>query len=85
MIEQLLVGLDELYMMRRMLRVYFGWFSDTDFAIVPLVTVVVVLVLTLIYGVLLGGRSLLWVMGLVVFIPITEVHHVVQNLGVRLG
>ena len=83
MIEQLLVGLDELYMIRRVLRVYFGRFSSTDFAIVLLVTVVVLLVLTLIYGVLLGGRPLLWVMGLFVFISITEVHHVVESVTER--
>ena len=42
--------------------------------------VTVVLVLTLLYGVLLGGRPVLWVMGLFICISITEVHHVVESV-----
>jgi len=53
MIEQLITGLDELYMIRRVLDVYDGWFKNTDFATVLLVTILVVFVLLLIYGVLL--------------------------------
>ena len=45
-----------------------------------LVTVVAVLVLTLIDGVLLGGRRLLSLVGLIVFISITEVHHAVESV-----
>src|SRR5215471_2645349 len=79
MIEQLITGLDELYMIQRVLNIYYGWFKNSDFATVLLVTVVVVFVLLLIYGVLLGARPLLFVMAFFVLISISEVHHIVES------
>ena len=83
MTEQLFVGLDELYMIRRVLAVYYRQFSNPDFATVLLVTIVVVFVLTLIYGVLLGGRSMHWAMGFFAFISITELHHLIESIAQR--
>ena len=79
MTEQLMTGLDELYMIRRVLSVFYGWFKNSDFATVLLVTIVVVFVLLLIYGVLLGGRPLLWVMTVFVVVSISEVHHIIES------
>ena len=79
MIEQLITGLDELYMIRRVLNVYYGWFKNTDFATVLLVTILVIFVLLLIYGVLLRGRLLLCVMAFFVLVSISEVHHIVES------
>jgi len=83
MTEQLIIGLDELYIIRHILRGYYRWFKDADFATVLLVTIVVLFVLTLLYGVLLGGRPLLWVMGFFVLIALSEVHHVIESIVQR--
>jgi len=83
MTEQLIVGLDELYMLRRVLSGYYRWFKDADFATVLLVTILVLFVLTLLYGVLLGGRPLLWAMGFFVLIALSEVHHVIESIAQR--
>src|SRR5262249_37689684 len=73
----------ELYMIRRVLAVYYRQFSNADFATVLLVTIIVVFVLTLIYGVLLGGRPMHWAMGFSAFVSITELHHLVERIAQR--
>jgi hypothetical protein len=79
MVEQLITGLDELHMIRRVLSIYYRLFSNSEFATVLLVTIVVVIVLLLIYGVLLGGRPLLCAMTVFVLISISEVHHIIES------
>jgi len=81
MTEQLFVGLDELYMIRRVLAVYYRQFTNPDFATVLLVTIVVVFVLTLVYAVLLGGRPMRWAMGFFAFVSITELHHLIESVA----
>ena len=80
MTEQLLFGLDELQMIRGVLSKWYARFANPDFATVLLVTIAVVFVLLLIYGVLLGGRPLLWVMRFFAFVSISEVHHVIETI-----
>jgi hypothetical protein len=83
MVEQLLFGLEELQMIRRVLGVYYGWFANADFATVLLVTIVLEFVLLLIYGVLRGGRALLWAMGFFALLSITEIHHFIETITDR--
>ncbi len=83
MTEQLILGLDELYKIRRVLAHYYAWFHDADFATVLLVFIVVMLVLVLIYGVLVRGRPLLWVMGFFAVTSLTEVHHLIEGIFER--
>lgn len=83
MTEQLVFGLDELVMIRRVLGKYYGMFANADFATVLLVTIVTVLVLLLVYGVLLGGRPLRWVMGFFVVVSVSEIHHLVETIAQR--
>ena len=83
MTEQLILGLDELYRIRRVLAHYYAWFTDADFATVLLVFIVVMLVLVLIYGVLVRGRPLLWVMGFFALVSMTELHHLIEGIYER--
>jgi hypothetical protein len=83
MTEQLILGIDELYKIRRVLAHYYAWFTNADFATVLLVFIVVLFVLLLIYGVLVRGRPLLWVMGFFVVISITEAHHLIESIFER--
>jgi hypothetical protein len=83
MTEQLLFGLDELQVIRRVLAVYLGWFRDPDYGTVLLVTAGVLLMLGSIYGALQRGRALVWVMGFFALLSISEVHHIVESIAQR--
>ena len=83
MTEQLVFGLEELDMIRRVLARYHAMFANPDFGTVLLVTIGMLLVLLLIDGVLLGGRPLRWVMGFFVVLSISEIHHLIESVAQR--
>jgi uncharacterized membrane protein YeaQ/YmgE (transglycosylase-associated protein family) len=81
MIEQLLTGLDELATLRRVLAVYFGWFTNPDYGIVVLVTLVATLVNYLAYLIAKGGRGRLVSLGVFGFLGVNEIHHLVETVA----
>lgn len=78
MIEQMLFGIDELYEMKRLVAIYHSWFSNEDLGTVVLVTTAGASLLLMMYGLILGGRWRLVVVGLLGLLSAGEVHHVVR-------
>ena len=78
MIEQMIFGIDELYEMKRLVALYHSWFSNPDMGTVVLVTITGASLLLMMYGLIVGGRWQLAVVGLLGLLSAGEVHHVVR-------
>jgi hypothetical protein len=81
MIEQLIFGIDELAMIRRVLSVYYGWFADPDYGIVLLVAVVGSLVGLLAFLIDRGGNGRCIALGVFGLLGVGEVHHLVETIA----
>ena len=79
--EQFLFGLDELQEMRGFAGVFYGWFSDKDYATVTLVALLVLVLYSIVFAFLSGGRW--WLLPMTVFaaIAVAEIHHVVKTIA----
>ena len=80
MVEQLFMGIDELYEIQRISATYHSLFDDPNYATVLLVAIVGTIVLLLAYGLLLGGRRQLLAVGFFGLVAVGEVHHLVSSL-----
>jgi len=80
MAEQLLMGINELYEIKRFMAAYHSWFRDPDYGTVVLATIGGTLILLLAYGLLLGGRWRLLAVGFFGVLAVTEMHHIVKTL-----
>jgi len=85
MIEQLLTGIDEFYSIRQSVASYYGLFdpSYADHASVLLITIIWTMVSLLFYGLILGGRPQLAILGGLGAFGVTELHHVVEAIANR--
>jgi len=83
MSEQLLFGIGELAMLRRILAVYYRWFQQPDYGTVLLVTIVATLVVGLTYGILAGGLLKEIALSVWAAVAIGELHHIVESIAAR--
>jgi hypothetical protein len=80
MSEQLLFGLDELQELKGFAATYYGWFNNTDYATVILVTTMFSLVNLIVYALLIGGRWRLIAIGFFALVALGEIHHIVKSV-----
>jgi len=83
MSEQLVFGIGELAIIKRILAVYYGWFQQPDYATVVLVTIIATLVNALMFGLLMGGKWRGISLGFMGFLGLGEVHHVIEAIHAR--
>ena len=79
--EQLIFGIGELTKIKQVLAVYYGWFSDDDYATVVLVILIGSAVNLLAVLIALGGhfrRAAFVAFGL---IGVSEVHHIAETIA----
>ena len=81
MSEQLLFGIGELAMIRRILAGYYQWFQQPDYGTVLLVTIVGTLVVSLTFGILVGGLLKEIALSVWALIAIGEIHHIIESLA----
>jgi len=79
--EQLVFGIGELAQVKRMLAVYYGWFQQPDYGTVLLVAVVVTLVLSMMFGILVGGKWRTISLSFMGLLAMTEVHHLIDAIS----
>jgi hypothetical protein len=82
MSEQLMFGIGELAMLKRMLAIYYRWFHQPDYGTVVLVTIVGTLVVGLTYGILVGGMLREIALSIWALVAIGEIHHIVESVAV---
>lgn len=80
MSEQLIFGIGELATIRRVLAVYYGWFQQPDYGTVVLVTITGTVILSLIFAILVGGRSRPIAVGILNLAALGEVHHPIETI-----
>jgi len=80
LVEQLFFGIDELYEMRRIFGVYYGWFNNADYATVVLVGIGVSTVMLLLYATLTTGRARLIPFAVFGAVGVAEVHHIIKTV-----
>lgn len=82
MAEQMVMGIEEFYMIQGKVGTYYSWFSaaNADTATVGLITIVWTLVSLFMYAILLGGKARLAVIGLFGVFGVQELHHVVEAI-----
>lgn len=78
--EQVLLGLDELQEVRGFAGVFYGWFSNKDYATVTLVCFLVLVLYSIVYANLSEGRWRLIPVGVFAVIAITEIRHIVKTI-----
>jgi len=81
MCEQLVFGIGELAMIRRVLAIYYGWFEQPDYGTVLLVTVVGTLVCGLTFAILVGGVWQRISLAIWSLVALGEIHHIIETIG----
>jgi len=81
MSEQMLFGIGELAMLKRILAHYYGWFQQADYGTVLLVALFGTLVVSLTYGILAGGLLKEISLSVWALIAIGEIHHIIESLS----
>ena len=86
MVEQMLFGIDEFYMLRDSLGGWYDLFplAWSDHATVGLITVAGVIFTALFVALAAGGRARLYVLGFFGLFGISEAHHVIEAFS-RVG
>jgi hypothetical protein len=79
--EQFIFGIDELEEVKQFGRVFYGWFSNPDYASVALIGLIVLAVQLMVYAMLAGGRWQLIPAGYFAIAGIGEIHHVVKTIA----
>ena len=77
--EQLIFGLQELQMLKRVIGIYDNWFSNKDIATVALVTILVGLIYFAIFCILNGGRTQFIALVALNMTALGEVHHLIET------
>jgi hypothetical protein len=80
MCEQLMFGIGELAVMKRVIAEYLGWFHQPDYGIVLLVAAMGTLIFGLTFGILVGGLAKDISLGFWAAIALGEVHHVIETI-----
>ena len=78
--EQMLFGLDELTMLRRVLAGYYGWFRQPDYGTVLLAIIASTMLFSVVFAAMAGGMGRVVAGGFVGFIAISEVHHLCETV-----
>ncbi len=78
--EQMLFGLEELTMLRRILAGYHGWFRQPDYGTVVLAIIASTMLFSVVFAAMAGGVGRVVAGGLVGVIAISEVHHLCETV-----
>jgi len=79
-IEQFIFGIDELYDLQGQTAAVLGLFPNRDYGIVLMVFVCVILVLTIVYTSLVGGRWRLFGPAFFGISTLVESHHIIKTI-----
>ena len=79
-IEQFIFGIDELYELQGQTAAVLGLFPNRDYGIVLMVFVCVILVLTIVYTSLVGGRWRLFGPAFFGISALVESHHIIKTI-----